>query len=684
MLLSPRDTHPAGGSRDPSGAPVRFRAWARLRLAWLGASLFLGAPPLHGASAWSWFHPPLRSLEQEAQALDARLAKLPPLPNPQAHEHAGFHSGWASDAESVRWVQVDLGRVMPLDAVVVIPAFLGGTTAYGFPARFRVDISHDPEFAESTTVFDHTGSDFGRAMAPVYLPAAGQEGRYVRFTATRLAAGSAPRFYFCLGELLVFSNAGVVSARCPVTSSKASETAPTWSKSNLVDGISALGLPVIPGSKATNGWHSAIHNTPEHQSWVQMDLGRSQPVDEVRFIPTHPADFPDRAGFGFPAWFRLEGSNEESFLNPTVLFEAAATPFPNPGDNPVPFPVHGHSARYLRMTATRLWPRSDDYVISFSEMQVYSGGKNIAMDTAVKVTASDDVFAPLWQREWLMDGLAANGRLVDWPAWLQQLSQRRELEGTREELSSHIATALSVAQRHALWWGAGLAAIVVALMIVSSMRARRARQREMEALRQRIARDLHDEVGSHLGSISLASELALRESPQEAHATLDEIHRMSRQAAESMRGIVWLVREGGEPTLDRLMQALRESATTQLQGYAWDLHVPDGAPQRTASLDFHRHVFLFFKEAVHNVVRHAHATAVHLEVTWNQDRFQLVIEDNGRGFDPATSSNGSGLANLRHRAASLRGDVVLSSTPGAPGAKVTLTVPLSPSAPSRP
>jgi signal transduction histidine kinase len=674
-----------------SGAPVplchRPLAWARWRCLTVFvavATLHAQATPLRAASAWSWFHAPLRALEQESQALDVRLAQLPALPNPQSNERAGYHSGWAADAESVRWVQVDLGREMPLDAVVVIPAFLGGSTAYGFPARFRVDISRDSEFAESTTLFDHTGHDYRQAMAPVYLPAEGQKGRYVRFTATRITSGIAPRHYFCLGELLVFSHGAVVSARCPVTSSKSSDTAPTWSKTNLVDGISALGLPVIPGSKATNGWHSAIHKTPDRQSWVQMDLGSIRPLDEIRFIPTHPADFPDRAGFGFPEWFRLEASDDENFLNPQLLFGAVTTPFPNPGDNPVPFPVQGHRARYVRMTATQLWPRGDDYVIAFSEMQVFSEGHNIAMADGVKVTASDDVFAPLWQREWLMDGLAANGRLVDWPAWLQQLSQRRELEGDQEDLKARTALALAIAQRHATWWGAALAAAVVGLVIVSSMRSRRARLREMETLRQRIARDLHDEVGSHLGSISLASELALRESPEEAHATLDEIHRMSRQAAESMRGIVWLVREGGEPTLDRLMQALRDSATTQLQGYAWDLHVPDHAPRLAASLDFHRHVFLFFKEAVHNVVRHAHATAVHLEVTWNQDRFQLLIEDNGRGFDPAVASTGSGMANLRHRAAALHGEVSISSHPGVTGSRVTLTVPLSSPAPSRP
>lgn len=642
------------------------------------ALLLAGVPALPAATGWEWFHAPLRHLEQDAQALRKQLDRLPPLPAPQALESAGYHSGFAPDAESVRWVQVDLGRDLPLDAVVVIPAHLGGTGPYGFPARFRVDVSNDPEFAESTTLFDHTGKDFRPAMAPVYIRVGQQRGRYVRFTATRLSAGSAPRHYFCLGELLVFSNGAAVSARREVTSSRAIETAPTWSRHNLVDGVSALGLPVIPGPPATNGWHSAIHPTPDRECWVHMDLGTARPLQEIRFIPTHPADFPDRAGFGFPAWFRLEASSDERFLNPVVVFDATRAPFPNPGDNPVPFPAGGVTARHVRITATRLWPRSDDYVIAFSEMQVLSGGRNIAMEKGVVVTASDDVFAPLWQREWLMDGLAASGRLTDWPGWLEQLSLRRELEGRQEALKTQVQAEVGGARRKAVWGASVLAAALLLLLIVSSLLSRRRRRRELEDLRQRIARDLHDEVGSHLGSISLASELALREAPAEARASLDEIHRMSRQAAESMRGIVWLVREGGEPTLERLAQALRESAGTQLQGLQWELVTPSDAPRLTASLDFHRHVFLFFKEAVHNIVRHACARSVQITVTWGHHRFQMAIQDDGRGFDPNTAplAGGSGLANLRHRAAAVQGEVDIHSAPGTGGTRILLTAPL--------
>ena len=83
---------------------------------------------------------------------------------------------------------------------------------------------------------------------------------------------------------------------------------------------------------------------------------------------------------------------------------------------------------------------------------------------------------------------------------------------------------------------------VVSCAGFSVLHSRRLREREMESLRQRMARDLHDEIGSHLGSIRLMSELALRDG-RDADS-LEEIHRLAGEAAESMRGIIWLVREG--------------------------------------------------------------------------------------------------------------------------------------------
>ncbi len=73
-----------------------------------------------------------------------------------------------------------------------------------------------------------------------------------------------------------------------------------------------------PGREASrpspsNGYHSAIYPAPEATAWVQVDLGRSVPIEEIRLVPARPVDFPDTPGFGFPHRFRVEVSDDPGF-----------------------------------------------------------------------------------------------------------------------------------------------------------------------------------------------------------------------------------------------------------------------------------------------------------------------------------------------------------------------------------
>ena len=105
---------------------------------------------------------------------------------------------------------------------------------------------------------------------------------------------------------------------------------------------------------------------------MQVDLGRRVPLDEVRLIPARPTDFPDTPGFGFPVRFRVELSRRpELRARPTTLADHADADVANPGDDAVRHPgAGGQTARYVRVTATRLWKRTDDYVFALAELQV--------------------------------------------------------------------------------------------------------------------------------------------------------------------------------------------------------------------------------------------------------------------------------------------------------------------------
>ena len=633
---------------------------------WL-LSLALVTTTAQAGAPWSWLTAELGVLEKRQEQLRAELSALPPAPLPQPHEHAGFHSGFAPQADSIRWVQVDLGAEQTLDAVVVVPAMLGSAEAYGFPLRFRIDASNDPLFGESITLSDQTGADVVPALAPWHIAANRKKARYVRFTATKLSAQPrlGKRFIFCLGELLVFSGGRNVALRAEVFAPNSVETLPTWSPRHLVDGCHALGLPVRADDVPNNGWHSAIFTRADSTSWVQADFGSVRDVEEIRLIPSHPRDYPDRFGFGFPRRFKVEADGQ-------TIFDSTIADFPNPGDTPVAFPTPGLRTQAIRITATSLWERSADFVFALAELQAFAGGQNIALASAV--ASSDDTITGSWTREQLADGRSSSGALLDEAAWLADLSKRREISLELTQFDAAMAAAVLKAQSRAAYAVGSFFVLLLGSGLMLWWRVRRSRRAEMETLRLRISRDLHDEIGSHLGSIRLMSELALREDG--ASESLQEIHRLAGEAAESMRGIIWLVREGDAPKLTSLVEAMRQSASSLLKGIEWMLEEPEGNDACSASLEFHRQVFLFFREAAHNIARHAQAAQVKIEARWDAKRIHLVIQDDGIGFDAEAVTAGNGLANLRHRAEVLGGDVKITSEAGK-GTRIVLEAPLS-------
>ncbi|SIO31945.1 Planctomycete cytochrome C [Singulisphaera sp. GP187] len=196
-------------------------------------------------------------------------------------------------------------------------------------------------------------------------------------------------------------------------------------------------LAALPGPTATapspsNGYHSGIAPTPDVVKWVQVDLGRAVPIDAVRLIPARPTDFADTPGFGFPARFRVELADEPTFARPLVIADQSAADFANPGLAAyVVRPRPGQaSARFLRVTASRLWKRTDDYVFALGELEVISEGRRAAV---AAVTALDSIEGGRWGRARLIDGFDSRARLDDLadPVARERLELQCQVQETR-------------------------------------------------------------------------------------------------------------------------------------------------------------------------------------------------------------------------------------------------------------
>ena len=172
-----------------------------------------------------------------------------------------------------------------------------------------------------------------------------------------------------------------------------------------------------------NGYHSNIEKFQDTTKWVQVDLGQSLLLEEIRLIPARPVDFPDTPGFGFPVRFRVEISDDPNFSSIEVIADHTKEDFKNFGDNPIPIPAQRKQARYVRVTATRLWERTSDYVFALAELQVLVNGMNAAF--GAKVDALDSIESGLWSKKFLVDGFDSRRKLPDATA---KISNQEKLE----------------------------------------------------------------------------------------------------------------------------------------------------------------------------------------------------------------------------------------------------------------
>lgn len=158
-------------------------------------------------------------------------------------------------------------------------------------------------------------------------------------------------------------------------------------------------------TRTVAGYHAIESKTTDAIRWVQVDLGAEAALDSIILHPAAPNGYEHHPGFGFPLRFRVEASCDPEFTSPAILADHTASDFANPGNQPVTFPARGTQARYIRVTATRLWNRGTGdapYCFALAELEAFSNGTNLALQKPV--TAQDSIEDYGWNRAQLTDG----------------------------------------------------------------------------------------------------------------------------------------------------------------------------------------------------------------------------------------------------------------------------------------
>lgn len=628
--------------------------------------------------AWlRWFSPALRELDQRQVQAQKELDVLgAPVIGQTVPEFGIQHSMLAEPPPVSPWVQVDLGESRNFDAIGLLPAMVDSQSvmqsAYAFPLRFRLDASDEENFATFTPLMVQTDVDFVHtSAAPVIVRAPKIKARYIRLTVAKLAEVEG-RWTFALSELMVLSGHRNLALGARVVHQGGTNLPPRWLAQNLTDGRTPLGPPIDRSSVPEFDALFASIPPDGSPAWMGVDLGREATLDEVRLHPLHARQGADVPGFRFPLQFHVEVSATEDMKDATIIFDTQGKDFSNPGNNPVTLPAHSAQGRFVRVVMVKS-QNTGAVDFALSELEAYSGDENVAMGARV-MSSGDPRRNPPRPLSQLTDGHTSYGRLMELSQWLDQWDQRQHLQN---ELAT-LATRMTSLREEALHRAVGLVAIgvmgAVIMLVFFSIRSRRRHALERENFRTRLARDMHDEIGSNLAGISVISELAAHESKSDRE-DWDEINRIARETTDAMREVLWLVGARQEMGID-LMEHLKLAAARLLPNreVTW-LHVAPDLPADWP-VESRRQVFLFFKEALTNIVRHARATRVELSATVREGLFELIICDNGRGFDPNATAHGMGLASLRERAQNLGGTFNLTSAPEK-GVSITLRIPLS-------
>jgi signal transduction histidine kinase len=207
-------------------------------------------------------------------------------------------------------------------------------------------------------------------------------------------------------------------------------------------------------------------------------------------------------------------------------------------------------------------------------------------------------------------------------------------------------------------------ALVLTALIYAAYRFRLARLLEVADMRTRIATDLHDDIGTNLTKIAILSEVARRQfgNGGGGDGLLSSIAGAARESVASMGDIVWAINPQRDSLLDLVRRMRRHAQDLFASGdISLDFDAPGVGEQLKLSAEVRRDVFLIFKEATGNAVRHSRCSEVSISLRPDGSWLVLEIVDNGIGFDPTVASEGQGLMSMRRRANGLDGTFEIES-----------------------
>jgi ligand-binding sensor domain-containing protein/two-component sensor histidine kinase len=221
------------------------------------------------------------------------------------------------------------------------------------------------------------------------------------------------------------------------------------------------------------------------------------------------------------------------------------------------------------------------------------------------------------------------------------------------------------------WWFYSICVLAVAALLFWFYRFRIRQLKKMMELRTKISQDLHDDVGATLSGIKVFSQLAV-DRPEHSTEYLQKINAYSDEMLSKLSDIVWTTKTEND-NFSQLISRVHTYASSlaQAKGIALKFEIDPVIQNNAIEPTIRRNIYLVIKEAVNNAVKHANCTNIDIIIRRNAGAAELMITDNGRGFDPAIITEGNGLYNIEKRVKEINGKLNIEAAPGT-GTKIVV------------
>lgn len=620
----------------------------------------------------------LTSLEQRLTSIDKELSKLSSYSLRNGYGSVGYRSRHYSDVENAEWVQINLGKPHTINEIILVPVLWRegktGFRADSFPSEFRI-IAGEEGDADGRVIASFSEKDkLLPRLGPLLVKFENVTASWVRLEATKLSPREWDgKYELQLAEFLVFSGEENVALHSPVeTSSQGWADSSSRRDDFLVDGFVPYLMNAASGEQSI-----AMLSSPgslDDKPSLVIDLGEVLPVNRIHL---HTVDVDDTIpqsvppDYGAPRLLSVEGASQPDFSDVTELIQIRMASAYDVG----PIVMHHFpekECRYIRLTADSPYiDRTVDEVcsrIGFAEVEIFSKGTNVARTKPV--TSSFKWNFDSRKISAITDGNNLYGNILPVREWLEELARRQDLENERPIIAAMLAERYA-RQKTNLRLTGWLATVLAAAILVIVLWERNFRMRQIATIKERLAADLHDELGADLHTIGLLSDLAedSGDDPQQRAVLHQRIRNVTEQTGTAVRHCTNMLlakslytdfRSDMERASRRIMSKL--SHKISIEG---EEHLAKLKPRTRSDLS------LFFKECLVNISRHSGATEFITNLKADKKSVSLSVRDNGRGLPDRADSKVPG--SLKRRASLMGAKVSAEASPGG-GTCINLTL----------